>query len=239
MPPRPAVVYNTIRQSIVHQTTVQHIHNRLSAGDPRQDRLLTVLRQTAARREREGGPDPSRPIRAAHTLLRVFSKEGARRELRPFFSGLVRGALREERERYKARPAKAFFLLRSLLGEGNMLRVLGRLHLNTDVLIRRRYVRRIWADLDQTRLSRRTIRETAAPEELLRYPSPHPFVLPEREEPERAARFGGGEAVRPAAPASAVRLSPADFQALVREVADTLGRQARLEAMRRGGGIDG
>lgn len=235
-PSRPAVIYNTVRQNIV-QTKVQHIHNRVSVGGGlRREEILAVLRQTENQRERENGLDPARPTQAARTLVRIFSRESARRELRMFYSGVVRRVLREEQERYKSRPARAVSLIWTLLGGQNALRALTNVYLAAGVLIRGRYARR----LEYWNLLRRgSVRETAEAGELLRHPSPRLLVLPEQETVEKTTGSAGRAEVRTAASALVGPeggLSPSDFRALVQGVADTLGRRARLESLRRGGG---
>lgn len=130
---RAQVIHNTVYQTIVHvhQTTLQHIRRQINAASYlRQDAFLLVLLQPAAPR-RGDRLDPAQPTRAAHALLRIFSKESARREMRPFYSDVVRGVLQEEQERYKSRPTKAISLIWNLFGQHNAFRTLTRFYLGT------------------------------------------------------------------------------------------------------------
>lgn len=130
-PPRPNI-YNTVHQTVVHlhQINPRQIHRQIiTAGCPRKDALPFLLPPLTAPGGRPDQPDPARPIQAARALIHIFSKESAKRELRPFFGGVVRGVLREERERYKSRPARAVSLLWVLFGQPNTLRILTRFYL--------------------------------------------------------------------------------------------------------------
>lgn len=243
----------------LHQTVVErHIHQRfLSASYLHQDAFLLFLPQN--RSAETGAEESARPSRTAQRLMRLFSKESVRRELRPFYSGVVRGVLREEQERYRSRPAQAIALIWNLFGRPQAFRTLTRFYMSAveklgsnyypaltgsnalflaaGVLLHsrtyRQYVRQFW------RREAASLPERAVPQESLslrdltqlqvvrRIPPPQEAV--ERltaDAPEPAREFREDEP-RP------VRLSEADFQALVESVARSLGREARLEALRR------
>lgn len=263
LPPRE--VHNTIYQSVIHlhQTTLQCIRQQIhTASYLRQDAFLFVLPQLAAQ-VRSDALDPAQPARVAHTLLRIFSKESAKREMRPFYGDVVRGVLREEQERYKSRPTKAISLIWNLFGQHNAFRTLTRFYLGAveklgsnyfpvltgqnaiylaaGVLIHsrvyQRYIRQIWSHENRGVPLRYISREAPITEELLRLPVARRTFLPTREELERIVRPSEPEQP-PAAeprPAPEMRLSESDFRALVRGVTSSIGRQTRLETLRRGG----
>lgn len=264
----PQTIHNTIYQTVlhVHQTTFQRIHRQInSASYLRQDAFLFVLPQPAVRPPGER-LDPSQPTRAARTLLQIFSKEGARREMRPFYSDVVRSVLQEEQERYKSRPTKAIALIWNLFGQHNAFRTLTRfylgaveklgsnyfpalsgpnsLYLAAGVLMHsrvyQRYIHQIWSQETHTLPLRYASREGAVTDDLLRLSVAKRPFLPSREELERMVRSVNQEraptAEPTAAPAPEVRLSEEDFRALVRGVTNSIGRQTRLDILRRGGG---
>lgn len=269
-PPGRTVVQQTVCRTDVHlyQTFPQHIHRHVhAAGCLRQDAFLLLLPQGAAE-ARERFPDPSRPTRAAHALLRLFSKESAKRELRPFYRDVVRSVLREEQERYKSRPAGAVALIWNLFGQPNAFRTLTRFYLGaveklgshyfpalngSNALclaagvvlhsqVYRRYVRRLWTQERQEISLRYSTGESPAIDGLMQLPALRPPVLPSREALEQMIRSAvPGEAgtrppaLSPAPPQGEARLSGEEFRALVRGVAQTLGKRARLESLERGG----
>lgn len=271
VPPAPVkraqVIHNTVYQTIVHvhQTTLQHIRRQINAASYlRQDAFLLVLPQPAAPR-RGDRLDPAQPTRAAHALLRIFSKESARREMRPFYSDVVRGVLQEEQERYKSRPTKAISLIWNLFGQHNAFRTLTRfylgavdklgsnyfpalsgansLYLAAGVLMHsqvyQRYIHQIWSQEAHALPFRYASREGAVTEDLLRLPVAKRTFLPSRDELERMVRSvdqdRANTAVSAATPAPEVRLSQSDFRALVRGVTNSIDRRTRLEALRKGG----
>lgn len=269
-PVKPAqAIHNTVYQTVVHvhQTTLQHIRRQINAASClRQDAFLLVLPQPAAP-WRGDRLDPAQPTRAAHTLLRIFSKESARREMRPFYSDVVRGVLQEEQERYKSRPTKAISLIWNLFGQHNAFRTLTRfylgavdklgsnyfpalsgansLYLAAGVLMHsrvyQRYIHQIWSQEAHTLSLRYASREGAVTEDLLRLPVAKRTFLPSRDELERMVRSVDQDRANTAVPAAApapapeVRLSQSDFRALVRGVTNSIDRQTRLEALRKGG----
>lgn len=231
-PVKPAqVIHNTVYQTIVHvhQTTLQHIRRQINAaGYLRQDAFLLVLPQPAAPRSGDR-LDPAQPTRAAHTLLRIFSKESARREMRPFYSDVVRGVLQEEQERYKSRPTKAISLIWNLFGQHNAFRALTRfylgvvdklgsnyfpalsgansLYLAAGVLMHsrvyQRYIHQIWSQEAHALPLRYASREGAVTEDLLRLPVAKRTFLPSRDELERMVRSVDQERANTAVPAAA------------------------------------
>lgn len=246
-PPAPRIIQNTVHQTVVHlhQTTHQHILNRLSAArDPRGSTALLV-RQTAVGPPPDGPTDESRPALAARRMLRVLSTESARQALRPFYRELLQGLLEEKREEYRGRPAHSLLLVQTLLGRHRTLDALSLYHrqvvnqnseYSLQTLIHRWSVRHIWREEPGVLVHRYARREPDGPEELCRQPEakrpPAPTPPPEPEEPREP------EKRRPEPPPPAergLRLTDREFQVLVRGVADTLGRQSRLESLRRGG----
>lgn len=264
----PQIIHNTVHQTVVHvhQTTLQHIRRQIhSASYLRQNAFLLVLPQPAAVRPHGDRLDPAQPTRAAHTLLRIFSKESARREMKPFYSDVVRGVLQEEQERYKSHPTKAISLIWNLFGQHQAFRTLTRfylgaveklgsnyfpalsgpnsLYLAAGVLMHsrvyQRYIHQIWSQESHTIPLRYTVREGTVTEDLLRLSLAKRTFLPSREELERMVRASDQERAPAAAvsepPAPEARLSESDFRALVRGVTNSIGRQTRLDALRRGG----
>jgi len=238
------MIRNTVHQTVVHvhPTTYQYIQNRLSAG--KGGGVVLLVRQAAAQPPRDRLIDESRPALTARRLLRVLSAESARQTLRPFYRGLFQELLAREREAYRGKPAQSLLLLQSVLGRRQTLTALRRFCLQLaerrDVSVLRRfidrvYVHRIRREEEGAPAQRYAKREAAVPEELRRLPTakrvPPPPPPPEREE----GREPAGEPGEPSPPA-ALRLSGGDFRMLVRGVADALGRQSRLDALRRGGG---
>lgn len=205
--------------------------------------------------------DPARPTRTAQRLLRLFSVESAQRQLRPFYSRIVRHVLKEEQERYKSRPTQAISLIWNLFGQRAGIphpdsflfqcggkagqQLLPRpprqnaLYLAAGVVLHSRiyqhYVRQLrsWErsdailrythhaqvladDLVQLQVQRRVL---PPQEPLEKMTLPQPEGRPPRESPQTQE----------------IHLSDADFRALVQGVASSLGRQTRLESIRRGG----
>lgn len=275
LPPQPVTqrqtVHNTIYQTVVHlhQTTLQHIHRQIHAANYlRQDAFLFVLPQVVSQQVRQNTLDPSRPTRAARTLLHIFSRESAKRELRPFYSDVVRSVLREEQERYKSRPTKAISLIWNLFGQPNAFRTLTRfylgaveklgtnyfpalngpnaLYLAAGVVMHsrvyKRYIHQFWTQESPQLPLRYTAREAPVLDDLMHLPVARRTILPSRETLERLVRsVDKGDSQAPLSsggsptPDQEMRLSEADFRALVRGVTTSLSRQARLESLQRGG----
>lgn len=259
-PPRETkIVHNTVHQTVVHiHQTVLNQSRVTTVRHLRQDAFLLLLPQI---RPQPRGPDYlSRPTRSAKLLVRIFSRESARRELRPFFSDLVRGVLKEEQERYRSRPTKSISLIWSLLGRPHAFRTLTRFYLSaverlnyvpalngpnalypaTGVLahsrIYRRYFYQLW---NRSGIALRyAVHTGGTAEDLARLPVARRGLLPSRQAVERLIReSGGGQARLAEAPVSErePHLSEREFRALVRGVTAALSRQSRLESLRRGG----
>lgn len=236
-PPRETkIVRETVRQTVVHmhQTVLKQTFQRISAVSYlRQDAFLLVLPQIQSRRRELD--DPSRPTRSAQMLVRIFSRESARRELRPFYSGVVRSVLKEEQERYKGRPTKAISLIWDLFGRPNAFRTLTRfylgaverlgsnyfpalngpnaLYLATGVLthsrVYRRYIYHLWNRADSGVPPRYAVRVGSAEEDLARLSVARRSLILSREAVERLIQeTGGGQARRADAPAPAPAQEP-------------------------------
>jgi len=244
-PPAPRIIQNTVHQTVVHlhQTTHQHILNRLSAAGGGREHTTLLVQQTAMQPAPESAMDGSRPALAARRMLRILSAESARQTLRPFYRGMLQGLLEQEREAYRGKPAQALLLMQRMLGRHQMLTTLHRLYRRTTEqlegsilhrIVYRRYVRCIQQG-ENGLLFRYTSRERPVPEELRSLPVAKRYVLPSPpgQESEQEPR---AEPQKPApAPAGGLSLSGGDFQLLVRGVAEALGRQSRLDSLRRGG----
>jgi len=250
--------HTTLRQTVIHQHSFvqKTLYQRVeAAGHWRQDLFFLLLPQRTG-----GAADPAaQPVRAARVFLRIFSGEGARRELLPFYSGVVRSVLREEQERYKSRPSQAVSLIWTLFGRPNAFRTLTRFYLsaaqklgssyfpalnsrNTLFLaagivlhsrLYRQYVRQFWDSEAASIPLRYAVQERAAAAVLFGFPEAPPVRetlrrLLDSEEEERPAP-------QLAPPQTEVRLSEADFRALVRDVASSLNRRSRLEQLQKGG----
>ena len=252
--------HTTLRQTVIHQHSFvqKTLYQRVeAAGHWRQDLFFLLLPQRTG-----GAADPAaQPVRAARVFLRIFSGEGARRELLPFYSGVVRSVLREEQERYKSRPSQAVSLIWTLFGRPNAFRTLTRFYLsaaqklgssyfpalnsrNTLFLaagivlhsrLYRQYVRQLWDSEAASIPLRYAVHERTVTSGLLRFPA----APPSREVIRRLIDSAGE--TRPAPepllprPQPEVRLSEDDFQALVRDVAYSLNRRSRLERLQKGG----
>jgi len=244
-PPAPRIIQNTVHQTVVHlhQTTHQHILNRLPAAGGGREVPMLIVRQTAPRPSDDGTIDSSRPALAARRMLRVLSADSAQRTLRPFYRGLFQEILDREREEYRSRPAQSLLLVQSVLGRHQTLTTLRRLYREASErldgfilhsLAHRRYVRHVRQDQEK-RFSHRYAGQERAVLEELRHPAARrvPPLPPPEPEPSHAPE---GKIAGTLPPSGGVlRLSGADFQSLVRGVADALSRRNRLESMRRGG----
>lgn len=124
---RPSTVKTVVERRTVQQTVV---HNHITqvvrgAACPRRDTALRLLPRPEP--EREEADDRSRPTLAAQRLVRLFSTESARRELRPFFYTVVQNVLDGERERERSHPQETVSLVFRMFGEKHLLQVLQRL----------------------------------------------------------------------------------------------------------------
>lgn len=229
-PPRETkIVHNTVHQTVVHiHQTVLNQSRITAVRYLRQDAFLLLLPRIQPR-PRE--PDYlSRPTRSAKLLVRVFSRESARRELRSFFSDVVHGVLKEEQERYRSRPTKAISLIWSLFGHPHAFRTL----IHTSLC--QRYVYQMW---NRSGIAPRyAVHTGGTAEDLARLAVARRGPLPSRQAVERLIQeSGGGQARQAKAPVSGrePRLSEREFRALVRGVTAALSRQSRLESLQRGG----
>lgn len=246
-PPAPRIIQNTVHQTVVHlhQATHQHILNQLSAARDARGNTTLLVRQAATQPASGGPADESRPALAARRMLRILSTESARQTLRPFYQDMLQGLLEQKRGEYRGKPAHSLLLVQNVLGRRQTLDTLRRFYrqaaerLDGSILHRlvcRRYVRHIWRDESGRLVHRYATRELDVPEGLCRFPAAK-RVSPPLQPPEPD---GGREPEkrRPDPPPPAGRglcLTDRDFQVLVRGVADALGRQDRLESLRRGG----
>lgn len=209
----PPVVHHTVQQTVVqlHQVNHQHILNRvLPPGTACRAAMLVLARPPARRAEAGNALDPSRPSWTAQRMLRILRMQSAQRILQPLFQDLLHTVLREERERWYTRPRQSFSLLFGLLGWRYAQHPI-------DLRYAPRYGK-VADDLQSLPVARRAL----PPPEAAGHGSDSRTAAPRAEaapEPERELRLGG-----------------AAFRALVRDVAGALGRQNRLEQLRRGGG---
>lgn len=247
-PPAPRIVQNTVHQTVVHlhQTTHQHILNRLSAARDGQGNTMLLVKQTALQPAPDSVMDESRPALAARRMLRILSAESARQALRPFYRNMFQELLEQEREAYHSKPAQSLLLVQRILGRHQMLTTLRRFYRQTTEqldgsilhrIIYRRYVRHIQQEEEGSLLYRYASRERPVPEDLRSLPVAKRYSLPPqsppRPEPEPEPQTEPRKSVP--APAGGLALSSGDFQNLVRGVAAALNRQSRLDSMRRGG----
>jgi len=175
-------------------------------------------------------------------MLRILSTHSARQTLRPFFQKLLQELLAREGEDYRGNPARSLLLVQHILGRRQARTVLERFYRETTQcrfmthsFLYRTCVHRFQHEGESGRIPRYVRRELAVPEDLRelhvakRLPPPQP---PPETQPARAPQE---EPEKPAPPAGELSLSEADFRVLVRGVADALGRQSRLDTLRRGG----
>lgn len=260
-PPRETkIIRNTVHQTVVHiHQTVLNQSRITAVRYQRKDAFLLFLPQIQPR-PRE--PDYlSRPTRSAKLLVRIFSREGARRELRPFFSDVVLGVLKEEQERYRSRPTKAISLIWSLFGRPHAFRTLTRFYLSaverlgssipvlngpnalylateapTYSRFYRRYVYQMW---NRSGIAPRyAVHTGGTAEDLAQLPVARRGLLPSGQAVDRLIQESGRGQARQAeapTPKREPRLSEREFRALVRGVTAALSRQSRLESLRRGG----
>lgn len=265
-PPRPPapVVQKLVRQTVVNLCQVSHqhiLHHTALTQQLHTSAFFLLLPPPQSRERQELESDRSRPTRAAQRLLHLFSMESARRQLRPYYSHIVRSVLKEEQERYQSRPTQAISLIWNLFGRQQAFRTLTRfylsaveklgsnyypalhgqnaLYLAAGVMLHsqvyRRYVRQFWNREDKGGAARYVSREQDAVDELMQLRADRwgrPFRAPVEE---AAHAQQDAQAPQEAVRVREAHLSEADFRALVRGVAATLGRQSRLEALRRGG----
>lgn len=261
-PPVRTVVHNTLHQTIVRVFPTRQLYllHRTQQFHTLHTQAYLLVVPPPRREPVAPGADLSRPTRTAQRLLRLFSMESARRQLRPFYSNIVRGVLREEQDRYRSRPTQAISLIWHLFGRRQAFRTLTRfylsaveklgtnyypalrgqnaLYLAAGVVLHsqvyQRYLRQLWSREAPAPVLRYARQEQTVTDDLLQLQVAR-RILPPRETLERLAD-PPGEPARPTVPAPAqeLHLRDADFRALVQGVTSTLGRRSRLNALRRG-----
>lgn len=261
---RAPVVYQTVRQTVVnlYQVTHRHtLHKTNAIQSLRSEAVFLFLPPLPRRDDHVLEADPSRPARTAQRLIHIFSMVSAQRQLRPFYSSVVRSVLREEQDRYKSRPTQAISLIWNLFGRQQAFQTLTRFYLSAveklgsnyypalhgqnalylaagvvlHSQIYQRYVHQLWSRERTDVPMRYAHHEQAVSDNLLKIQTAR-RVLPPREPLEEMVR--AEQQPRPArepAQVQEVHLSEMDFRALVQGVASSLGRQAWLEALRKGG----
>lgn len=262
-PSRPVtVVHTTVRQTVIqvcHTRNLQLFHRTEQIQALRSEAFVLMVQPF--RREPAAGLDLSRPTFAAQRLLRVFSMESARRQLRPFYSSIVRSVLKEEQDRYRSRPAQAISLIWHLFGRQQAFRTLTRfylsaveklgtnyypalhgqnaLYLAAGVVLHsqvyQRYLNKLWSRETPALEARYAHREQEMADDMVQLQVAR-RILPPREALEQIAETRAELPARRAdvAPAREIRLTDADFRALVQGVSSSLGRRSRLNALRRG-----
>lgn len=204
-------------------------------------------------------PDQTRPTQNARLLLRVMTKESAQRELRPFYSDVVRSVLREEQARYRTRPTQAISLIWNLFGREHAFRTLTHFYfsaltklgsgyypalqgqnafsLAAGLILHSRVYRQFMHTEERIRTAARyMMRESEIPDELRQLPAAQRSA-PLREALKRLA--GLEKQQRQEQPIEEPTVEPPaltqeDFRRLVRGVSRAIGRQAHREALRRG-----
>lgn len=265
-PPKPAAkaVQTIVQQTVIRLTPVTHCHIRqqaISIQHLSTNAFLLLAPPPTRRTGREDVVDPARPTQTAQRLLRLFSVESAQRQLRPFYSRIVRHVLNEEQERYKSRPTQAISLIWNLFGRRQAFRTLTRfyfsaveklgsnyypalhgqnaLYLAAGVVLHSRiyqhHVRQLW-NRENTAVPLRYARRPQTLADNLVQLQVKRRVLPPREPLEEMVHTQSNDRPPREPPQTQkVQLSEADFRALVQGVASSLGRQTRLEALRQGG----
>ncbi len=243
--PPPKIIHNTIHQTVVHLHPASHCHtqSRITVQTARHGRAALLVGRAPAAPAAGHGLDLSRPSRIARRLLRILSMESARRIMRPFYQDMFRRFWAREREARPGKPAR--FLPPDFPDRRRTLCILYSLFRRTSrtleetvlqSLLFRRYARTSQRAGERILLYRYAIRELPVAEDLRRLP-PAGRVSPPPEPQVRgpAARAPERRESAPPKPEGVFRLNGAEFQILVSRVADTLGRQRRLESLRQGG----
>ena len=246
-PPAPRIIHNTVHQTVLHlhQTTHQHIRSQVTVRTDGHGRAALLVRQNAAIQANESVMDPSRPVWTARRLLRILSMESARRTMRPFYREMFRGFLEQEREAHRGKPAQSLLLVQSILNRRQTLDVLRRFYQRTSEsldrtflysLIFRRYVRTIKQAGTHTLIRTYAARELPVPDDLRHLPTVRRFSPPLEPQIQQPAVQNVDAKERTLSKQEDMfRINDAGFNILARRVADMLGRQQRLESLRRGG----
>ena len=262
--PVPSVVYQTVHQKVYNLYQVnrhQVFHKTDEVQYLRTDAYL-LLMPPALRRERmEWEGAEARPTRTAQRLIHLFSKDSAQKQLRPFYSDIVRSVLREEQNRYRSKPAQAISLIWNLFGRQQAFRTLTRFYMSAveklgtnyypalhgqnalylaagvvmNSQVYRHYVRQLWSREGNPVPLRYAHHQQALTDDILKLQVAR-RVLPPQEPLEEMVRSQQTAQADPAPTRmQEVHLSESDFRALVQGVATSLGRQTHLETLRRGG----
>lgn len=254
---------------IIHKPVVQiyqqHAHYQYrrieNVQNLRSDTYLFLLPPVIRRGLRDWERSESQPTFAAQQILRLFSKESAKKQMRPFYNKIVRGVLKEEQQRYRSKPSQAISLIWNLFGQKQAFRTLTRFYMNSveklgtsyypalhgsnalylaagvvmNSQIYRRYVQRLWNRGETAVPLRYAHHQQALTEDLLDLQVVR-RVLPPQEPLEKEVRWKQAQTPEPEeVKMKEVHLSEADFQALVQGVATSLGQHTHLETLRRGG----
>lgn len=258
------IIRQTVHQTVVNLYQISH-HKTLHHTDVMQylkNDAYLLLMPPALRRERlEWEGAESRPTRTAQKLIHIFSKESAQRQLRPFYSDIVRGVLREEQDRYRSKPAQAISLIWNLFGRQQAFKTLTRFYMSAveklgtnyypalhgqnalylaagvvmNSQVYQHYVRQLWNRESSPVPMRYAHHQQALTDDIVRLQVAR-RILPPQEPLEEVVRAQQTTETAPEpARMQEVHLSDSDFRALVQGVASSLGRQTHLESLRRGG----
>ena len=262
-PPKPVV------QKLVQQTVVQvfqhHTHRMYQQAQAVQNlqmsTYLLLMPPAIRRRRQEWERMESRPTDAARQIVRLFSKESAQKQMRPFYNEIVRNVLHEEQDRYRSKPTQAISLIWNLFGRQQAFRTLTRFYMSAveklgtnyypalhgsnalylaagvvmNSQVYRRYVQKLWSREQSPVPLRYAHHQQALAEDVLDLQVARRVLPPQEpvEEIVRTRQVPSPEQEAPRIPE--VHLSEADFRALVQGVASSLGRHTHVESLRRGG----
>lgn len=264
-PPKPAPVIRQMVQKTVVNVYERHEHRifqQLQAIQQLQTNAYLLLLPPAIRRQQqEWERAESQPTQAAARIIRLFSRESAQKQMKPFYNDIVRSVLKEEQERYRTRPTQAISLIWNLFGRQQAFRTLTRFYMSaveklgsnyypalhgTNELylaagvvmnsqIYRRYVQKLWSHEQSPVPMRYAHHQQALTEDILDLQVAR-RILPPQEPLEEAIQAQPAQSPTQESPRMPeVHLSEADFRALVQGVASSLGRHSHLETIRRGG----
>ena len=258
------MVHQIIQKPVVQicqQHAHYHYHQIQNIRNLQTDTYLFLIPPVIRRGLNKWEQSESQPSYAAQQILRLFSKESAKKQMRPFYNKIVRGVLKEEQEHYRSKPSQAISLIWNLFGQKQAFRTLTRFYMNSveklgtsyypalhgsnalylaagvvmNSQIYRRYVQRLWNSGQTAVPLRYTHHQQALTEDLLNLQVVR-RVLPPQEPLEKEVRWKHAESPESETMhMQEVHLSEADFQALVRGVATSLGQHTHLETLRRGG----
>ena len=264
-PPKPAPVIQKIVNQTVLQVWQHHSHRIYQQAQSIQNlhmQTYLLLMPPALRRElRQWDRMESQPTHAAQQIIRLFSKESAQRQMRPFYNEIVRSVLREEQERYRSRPTQAISLIWNLFGRQQAFRTLTRFYMSAvekmgtnyypalhgsnelylaagvvmNSQVYQRYLHRLWSREESPVPLRYAHHQQRLTEDVVEMQVAR-RILPPREALEETVRTQPQQvSAEEPVEIRQVHLSEADFRALVQGVASSLGQHTHLERMRRGG----